>query len=137
MNKTWPFLMDRLSGWIINDNAFFRYLDVIIFILILSAIYLSIQNILTWKFLKKEDSGEIFSNRGRFYKMLLFLVFTGFFMLIHKFLQGPGENLSDKTYHFFQPIALLGLGLFNFELYKMFKKLKGKQKSDIWQFTFL
>ncbi len=127
--------MDRLLGWMINDNYLFRILEVIIFILILSAIYLSIQNILTWKFLKKEDSGEIFSNRGRFYKMLVFLVFTGFFLLIRKFLEGPGEN--SPTYHFFQPIALLGLGLFNFELYKMFKKLKGKQKSDIWQFTFL
>lgn len=119
------------------DFALFKILDVIILILILSAIYLAIQNILTWKFLKNDDSGELFSNRGRFYKMLLFLVFTGFFMLIRKFLEGPGGNSPDSTYHFFQPIALLGLGLFNFELYKMFKKLKGKQKSDIWQFTFL
>jgi len=73
--------MDRLLGWIIDDYILFRILDVIIFMLILAAIYLAIQNILTWKFLKKGDinTDELISNRGSFYKMLIFLFITGFF----------------------------------------------------------
>ncbi|MCX9087798.1 MAG: hypothetical protein OIN90_09595, partial [Candidatus Methanoperedens sp.] len=128
--------MDRLLGWIIDDYILFRILDVIIFMLILAAIYLAIQNILTWKFLKKGDinTDELISNRGSFYKMLIFLFITGFFMLIHKFLEGFEENVpDDTTFHFFQLMALLGLVLFMLEWYKISKKLKRKQNIEIGQ----
>ncbi|CAG0959300.1 hypothetical protein METP3_00729 [Methanosarcinales archaeon] len=131
--------MDRLLGWIIDDYILFRILDVIIFMLILAAIYLAIQNILTWKFLKKGDinTDELISNRGSFYKMLIFLFITGFFMLIHKFLEGFEENVpDDTTFHFFQLMALLGLVLFMLEWYKISKKLKRKQNIEIGQITF-
>ncbi len=131
--------MDRILGWIINDLTLFKIIDVIIFILIMVAIYLAIQNILTWNFLKKKEviSEEVFSNRGSFYKMLIFLFITGFFMLIHKFLEGLEENAPDyTTYHFFHLITLLGFVLFMFEWYKIFNKLKRMQKVEMGQITF-
>ena len=124
--------MDRLFGSIIDDYSLFRIIQTIIVILILFAVYLAIQITLTWKFLKKGDvfSEEIISNKRSFYKNTIFIFFAGFFMLLHEFLEGLGENADDTTYEFFELMALLGLVLFMIEWHKILKKLKRKQKAE-------
>jgi membrane-bound ClpP family serine protease len=88
--------------------------------------------------LKKGDttSDEIISNRGSFLRNTIFIFIAGFFMLLHEFLEGLGENAIDNTtYEFFELMAVLGLALFMFEWNKILKKLKSKQKTDIRQFN--
>ncbi len=122
--------MDRLLGSIIDDYTLFRIIQGIIIIFILVAVYLGIQITLTWNFLKKEEVGsdEIISNKDSFYKNTLFIFIAGFFMLIHEFLEGLGENAPDSTtYEFFEMMALLGLVLFMNEWRKILRKLKRKQ----------
>lgn len=129
--------MDKLLGGIIDDYNLFRIIQTIIIILILVAVYLAIQIILTWKFLKKGEDNldEVISNKGMFFRNVIFIFIAGFFMLLHEFLESIGENADDTTYEFFELLALLGLILFMFEWYKMLKKLKRKQKAEIEQFT--
>lgn len=129
--------MDRILGGVIDDFSLFRIIQTIIFILILFAVYPAVQISLTWKFLKKGDSNsnEIISNKGSFYRNTIFIFIAGFFMLLHEFLEGFGENADETTYEFFELIALLGLVLFMIEWYKILNKLKRKQKDEIGQFT--
>ncbi len=129
--------MDRLLGSVIDDYSLFRIIQAIIIMLILFAVYLAVQITLTWKFLKKGDdnSDEIISNKGSFLRNTIFIFIAGFFMLLHEFLEGFGENADDTTYEFFELMALLGLTLFMFEWNKILKNLKRKQKAEIGQFT--
>lgn len=124
--------MDRLLGSIIDDHTLFKIVEGIIIILILVAIYLGIQITLTWKFLKKDeaDHDEIISNKGSFYRNTIFIFMAGFFMLIHEFLEGLGENAIDPTtYKFFELMAFLGLVLFMNEWLKLLRTLRRKQAS--------
>jgi len=124
--------MDSLLGSIIDDHTLFRIIEGIIIILILVAVFLGIQITLTWKFLKKDeaDQDEIISNKGSFYRNTIFIFMAGFFMLIHEFLEGLGENAIDSTtYKFFELMAFLGLVLFMNEWLKILRKLKRKQAS--------
>jgi hypothetical protein len=130
--------MDRLLGSIIDDYNLFRIIQTIIIILILFAVYLAIQITLTWKFLKKGDSNsdEIISNKGSFYKNTIFIFIAGFFMLLHEFFEGFGENAPDETtYEFFELMAVSGLVLFMIEWHKILKKLKRRQKAETGQLT--
>ncbi len=130
--------MDRLLGSVIDDYNLFRIIQAIIIILILFAVYIAVQITLTWRFLKKGDahSDEIISNKGSFYRNTIFIFIAGFFMLLHEFLEGSGENAPDATtYEFFELMALLGLILFMIEWYKILNKLKRKQKAEIGQIT--
>jgi len=123
--------MDRIFGSIIDDYSLYRIIQGIIIILILLAIYLGIQILLTWKFLKKGEVGsdELISNKTSFYKIAIFIFIAGFFMLLHEFLEGLEENAPDyTTYEFFELIALLGLVLFMYEWYRILRNSKRKQK---------
>ena len=123
--------MDRILGSIIDDYSLFKIIQGIIIILILLSVYLGIQITLTWKFLKKGEVGtdELISNKGSFYRNTIFIFIAGFFMLLHEFLEGFGENEPDTTsYEFFELMALLGLVLFMFEWYKILRNSKRKQK---------
>jgi hypothetical protein len=122
--------MDRILGNIIDDNTLVKIIEGIIIILILVAVYLGIQITLTWKFLKKDEVGQddVISNKRSFYKNTIFIFIAGFFMLIHEFFQGLGENAPDyTTYEFFEMIGLLGMVLFVNEWLKILRKLKKKQ----------
>ncbi len=129
--------MDRLLGSIIDDFSLFRIIQTIIFILILFAVYLGIQITLIWTFLKKgcSNSDEIISNKGSFLRNTIFIFIAGFFMLLHEFFEGFGENADDTTYEFFELMALFGLVLFMFEWYKILTKFKRKQKVENGQFA--
>ncbi len=123
--------MDRILGTLIDDFSLFQIIQGIIIILILISIYLGIQITLTWKFLRKGEVGsdELISNKGSFYRNTIFIFIAGFFMLLHEFLEGFGENAPDTTtYEFFELIALLGLVLFMCEWYGILRKFKRKQK---------
>ncbi len=124
--------MDRLLGGVIDDFSLFRIIQTIIFILILFTVYLAVQISLIWTFLKKgcTNSDEIISNKGSFIRNTLFISIAGFFMLLHEFFEGFGENADDTTYEFFELMALLGLVLFMFEWYNILKKLKRRQKAE-------
>ncbi len=122
--------MDKLLGSIIDDYTLFKIIEGIIIILILIAVYLGVQITLTWKFLRKGEasSDEVISNKESFYRNTIFIFIAGFFMLIHEFLEGLGENAPDyTTYEFFELMALLGLVLFMIEWLKILRKLKRKQ----------
>jgi hypothetical protein len=129
--------MDSLLGNVIDDYNLFRIIQGMIIIFILFAVYLAVQITLTWKFLEKGDvnSDEIISNKGSFYRNIIFIFIAGFFMLLHVFFGSFGKNVDDTTYEFFEFMALLGLILFMFEWYKILKKLKRKQKAEIGQFS--
>lgn len=123
--------MDRILGSIIDDYTLFKIIQGIIIILILLSIYLGIQITLTWKFLKKGEIGsdELISNKGSFYRNTIFIFIAGFFMLLHEFLEGFGENEPDTTsYEFFELMALIGLVLFMYEWYRILRTSKRKQK---------
>jgi len=125
--------MDRLLGGVIDDIKLFGIIQAVIIILILFVVYLAIQITLTWNFLKKGDanSDEIISNKGSFYRNTIFIFIAGFFMILHEFLEGFGENPDDTTYEFLELIALLGLALFMGEWHKILKKLHRKQKAEV------
>ena len=125
--------MDRILGSIIDDYTLFRIIQGIIIIFILISIYLGIQITLTWNFLKKGELGsdELISNKGSFYRNTIFIFFAGFFMLLHEFLEGFGEDQPDATsYEFFELMALLGLVLFMYEWYRILRNSKRKQKES-------
>ena len=124
--------MDKLVGGIIDDLTLYRIIEALIIILILFSVYIGVQLLLTWKFLNKEetDSNEIISNKKSFYRISIFIFISGFFMIIHEFLEGFEKQVADyTTYKFFEFMALLGLVLFMFEWHKILKKLKKKQKT--------
>lgn len=129
--------MDWLFGSVIDDYTLFRIIRTVIIILILFAVYLGIQIILTWKFLKNEDatSDEIISNKRIFFRNSIFIFIAGFFMFLHEVFEEFRENTDDTTYEFFQLIALLGVVLFMIELNKILKKLQKKQRVEVGQFT--
>ena len=123
--------MDRILGSIIDDHTLFEIIQGTIILLILLSVYLGIQITLTWKFLKKGEVGgdELISNKGSFYKNTIFIFIAGFFMLLHEFLEGFGEDAPDSTtYEFFELMALIGLVLFMYEWYRILRKSKRKQK---------
>jgi hypothetical protein len=125
--------MDRILGGIIDDYTLFRIISGAIIILILIGVYLGIHISLIWKFLNKEEtnSNEVISNKKGFYRSAIFIFIAGAFMVLHQFFEGLGENTPDNTtYELFELIALLGLVLFMYEWYKIFKKMK-KGKIDI------
>ena len=122
--------MDRLLGSIIDDDTLYRIIQAIITILILVAVYLSIQIALALKFTKKgaADSKEAILQRKSFNRSTIFILIAGFFMLIHEFLEGFEKDVADyTTYELLELIALVGLVLFLYEWHKTLKKLK---KSD-------
>ncbi|MFZ3382515.1 MAG: hypothetical protein WA144_01190 [Candidatus Methanoperedens sp.] len=124
--------MDRLLGGIIDDLTLYRIIEGVIIIFILVAVFLAVQIVLAWKFIKKEEanSDEIISNKNSFYRSSIFIFIAGFFMIFHEFLEGLEENAPDNTtYKFFEFIALSGLVLFMMEWYKILKKLQKKQKA--------
>jgi hypothetical protein len=125
--------MDRILGSIIDDYTLFRIIQGVIIILILLAIYLGIQILLTWKFLKKGEVGrdELISNKKSFYRIAIFIFVSGFFMLLHEFLEGLEEIAPDTTtYEFFELMALLGLLLFMIEWLRILRNTKRKQKES-------
>ena len=129
--------MDQILGGVIDDLSLFRFIQTIIFILILFAVYLAVQITLIWTFLKKgcTNSDQIISNKGSFLRNTIFIFIAGFFMLLHEFFEGFGENADDTTYEFFELMALLGLTLFMLEWHTILKNLKRKQKTEIRQRT--
>ncbi|NJD51480.1 MAG: hypothetical protein FIB07_01280 [Candidatus Methanoperedens sp.] len=125
--------MDRLLGGIIDDLTLYRIIEGAIIISTLFAVFLSIQIVLVWKFINKEEanSDEIISNKKSFYRSSIFIFMAGFFMIIHEFLEGLEENAPDyTTYKLFEFIAISGLILFMLEWYKILKKLQKKQKAQ-------
>jgi cytochrome bd-type quinol oxidase subunit 2 len=119
--------MDKLLGNIIDDYTLYRIIQAIITILILVAVYLSIQITLALKFTKKStaDSKGAISQRKSFNRSIIFILIAGIFMLLHEFLQGFGKNVADyATYELLELIALVGLVLFLYEWNKTLKKLK-------------
>ncbi len=119
--------MDKILGSIIDDYTLFRVTEGIITILILVAIYLGIQIILIWKSLNSAEINpdKVISNKASFIRSSIFVFMSGFFMLIHNFLESLGYNEPDfATYELFELLALLGLILFLNEWYKILKKLK-------------
>ncbi len=125
--------MDRILGAIIDDYTLFKIIQGIIIILTLISVYLGIQITLTWKFLKKGELSmdELISNKGSFYRNTIFIFIAGFFMILHEFFEGFGENAPDNTtYEFFELMAFLGLALFMFEWYRILRTSKRKQKGS-------
>jgi cytochrome bd-type quinol oxidase subunit 2 len=119
--------MDKLLGNIIDDYTLYRIIQAIITILILVAVYLSIQITLALKFTKKSatDSKGAISQRKSFNRSTIFILIAGIFMLLHEFLEGFEKNVADyTTYELLELIALLGLVLFLYEWNKTLKKLK-------------
>ncbi|SNQ59832.1 hypothetical protein [Candidatus Methanoperedens nitratireducens] len=122
--------MDRLLGSIIDDYTLYRIIQSIITILILVAVYLSIQITLALKFTKKSvtDSNSAIPQRKSFNRNTIYILVAGFFMFLHEFLEGFEKDVADyTTYEFFELIALSGLVLFLYDWHKTLKKLK---KSD-------
>jgi hypothetical protein len=122
--------MDRLLGSIIDDYTLYRIIQAIITILILIAVYLSIQITLALKFTKKSatDSNGVISQIKSFNKNTIFIMIAGLFMFLHEFLEGFEKDVADyTTYELLELIALLGLVLFLYDWNKTLKKLK---KSD-------
>ncbi len=121
--------MDRILGSIINDYTLYKIIEGAIAILSLVTIYLGIQVALTWKSLKQKqaNSDDVVSERKSFNRSAIFIFVTGFFMVIHEFLEGFEKDAPDyTTYEFFELIALIGLVSLFYEWNKMLKKLKNK-----------
>jgi hypothetical protein len=121
--------MDQLLGSIIGDYTLYKIFEGIMVILSLVIIYLGIQIALTWKFIKKEeaDSNGNISEKMDFYRSSIFIFITGFFMLLHEFLEGLDKDAPDfATYELLELIALSGLVLFLYELNKTMKKSRKK-----------
>jgi len=115
--------MDRVLGSIIDDYTLYRIIEVINIILILVSVYLAIQITLMMKFPKNSVAGstDVISKRiltkGR-----IFILISGFFMLLHEFGEGfKYDAPDDTTYAFFELMALSGLVLFLFQWYKILK----------------
>jgi hypothetical protein len=119
--------MDRMLGSIISDYTLYKIIEGAIAILSLVTIYLGIQIALTWRYLKEKQSNrdDVVSERNSFNRSSVFIFVTGFFMVIHEFLEGLETDAPDyTTYEFFELIALIGLVSLFYEWNKTLKKTK-------------
>ncbi len=121
--------MDRMLGSIISDYTLYKIIEGTIAILSLVTIYLGIQIALTWRYLKEKQANrdDVISERNSFNRSSVFIFVTGFFMVIHEFLEGLEKDAPDyTTYEFFELMALIGLVSLFYEWNKILKKLKNK-----------
>lgn len=125
--------MDKLFGSLIDDYTLYRIIQIIIVILSLFTVFLGIQIVLTWKFLRKDPSNseDILSQKGSFIRSSIYISIAGFFMLSHVFFEGLDEFAPDTTtYEMFELIAFSGLALFLYEWYKILNRFKKKSQSN-------